>query len=477
MEEQQAWFAANRDQEAVRSRTLRLALDGFGNLDGAGRAVALDFLSRAPSDWMLTQAESVSALLGKAGPFTEELERFVRRLMAARDPRIETALLTLAGESPSHRAASFLSDYLSSMSIEDVIRLGSHDSHRVRVQVAHTLKAFEGDVRVPTSLLQLLEDSDSLVRGAALRSLAALKDERVLGLLDGVLKSEDSALRLRGIEALAAVTGEQGVPRLVEIYRAGDLKDRWAVIQALPRAGGSAAVGALAALCRETGATYPIEALSALLSMDEPEVSNALLTILERSPSTDLKGMAMEGLVQREGANSAETLRTYLGREDTPVLSRIALLSMARLGITESLSGLLKAMQKPEGDEAAERALADLTYFEASNPSPPLRAKEYEEWATTNAERTRDEWFLLASERAGVSLDVSVPWLSRPKLDIGQYRSLMELLQLGNRPLRQAADRILGADAALMLPPIGDDAADVEGRVEAYRLALREKKS
>jgi HEAT repeat protein len=472
MKEQEEWFSANRDPEAVRSRTLRLAVDGFADLDGTGRRAALELLGRSPQSWMTEHAPSVARALESMTVFTAEVDQLARRLISTDNEECLGAVLRLAGSSPSQRAALFLEDSLKVMPLDRLLPLRQHESHRVRSQVAHALKEHGSDSRVPEALLSLLEDSDPLVRGAALRSMAALKDPRVLGLLEGVLGSGDPVLRLRGIEALAAVTGEQGVPRLLDLYRAGDARERWAVIQALPRAGGSAAVKALASLTRETGATHSVDALAALLSMEDPEVTAALQSILERAPSTDLRGMAMEGLVSREGPAAIPMLLPYLSPESPPVLSRLALLSLARLGSTQSIPGLIQAMSKPDGDEAAERAFADLTFFESESPSPPLRAEESAEWLKVYSSRTRDEWFLLGAERSGVRMDAEFPWLRRGKLDSKQTRSAFELLQLGNRPLRQEADRILRAHTGLDLPPLGDNREEGKERVELYRLAL-----
>lgn len=474
--EQDRWFEQNREPAAIQVRILRLALEAFEFLADGEREFALERFADAPADWIRSSDQALAAHVKRGVPFTESLDRFLRHAGARNPgPHLADAILDAAGGSPSVRASTFLHDFLATWDLDRLEAAIGHPQPRVRAHAARALVRFAGDPAVGRRLLQLMQDPDGIVRDAALDSLSMARDDSVLGVIDGVLQGEDAAMRIRAIEALARIAGPQGVPRLMDVYRRGGARERWAVVKALPAAGGAAAVQALAALVRETNSEYPFEALSALIEMQEPEVSEALVAILDRSPQPELRGMAMDALTRREGLAALPHVEPWLRREDEPRLARIALLSLARLGVEKTLPLLIEAVSKPDGDDAAETAIGDLAFYQSEHPSPPLRAMDIQAWAERHGNLKRGDWFLLAAGQAGVSLDASIGWLGKPSLGAKDFRDMMELFQRGSRPLREQADRIIQADLGLDLGPPGDDPEEWERRIAIYRTALQKK--
>ena len=471
-QEQAEWFAANSNPESRQDRMRRLALEGWDKFRRSGRLAGLDILSQAPKSWLLSHQSQLVDVLKSDDTFSSETEQLASRLRGSGSAALEDAVLGVAANSPSLRAAEFLRSVIDPYPKDRLLFLLGDARERIRAQAARSLKRFGSEAGVADRLIQVLGDPDVMVREAALDTLAQLKDSRTLSVIEGVLTGDDPGLRVRGIEALARIGGEQSVGRLMQLYRSSDARGQWAVIQALPRAGGATAARSLGAIARETDSAHPYEALSALTRMDHEDVPAVLATVLEKAPSKNVRAVAMDNLVLVAGKDAAPTLKPYAAKTDDPFMSRLASLSLARLGQTDVLPALLELLEKPDGDMAAEAALGTLTFFQDDSPSPPIRAKEYRDWANRFGQLDRTDWFLMAADKAGVSLDNQVSWLEEPELDSSLKTRMLMLLELGNRPLREFADAQLRRALGVEWTPIAEDQEGVTERIREFKKLL-----
>ncbi|MAG54948.1 MAG: hypothetical protein CMJ83_01525 [Planctomycetes bacterium] len=474
---QRAFFDRATDERKRQERLLKLALDAWPGLLRVDRILAVSVLKKAPKDWVVANRGALVGLLRHEQRLTEEAADLIDLLSVTADQDVRTAVLDVVTASPSHRSEQVLRRFLDRQPLTGVVVLMRDDRARVRALAAESLRRFDGDREVVNILIQGLKDYEPRVQDACLKSLATMKDERIISMLEAVIASEEhKGLRGRAIEALGMVGRGQAVPRLMELFRTGDERGKWAVVRGLQKAGGRRAIVALTGIVRGSGdLELRKEALDALTSMGGTDVAERLQEVLDKTRDLDIRVMTIGSLAEVIGPRAIPFVRKLMTAEE-PEVSRIATLTLARLGATDAAAGLLKLMSRPEGDLAAEHAFQELSFHLSYDPSPPRRFKAYQTWHETYGTLTRLEWFLLEAQNASEGLDAQVDWLAATDLKDLQVEALIRIVERGNRATRIAADATLRRVSALPIDPVGQTGVEAEERADVYRRWLSGRK-
>lgn len=474
--EQRAFFDTETDAERRKERLLTLALSSWPTLTPTNRSLALSVLASASPDWIIRHRPRLVGLLRGENRLTEQAAGLVQLLASHADQDVRAAVIDVVTAAPSLDGDDVLRRFLARQPLPGVVPLMRDDRARVRAIAAETLARFDGEGEVVGILIQGLKDYEPRVQDACLKSLATMKDERILGMLNAVIDSDEhSQVRMRAIEALGTVGRSQVVPRLMELFRGGDRHVKWAVIRALSQAGGRRAINGLSSIVRNPGdVELKKEALDALAGLGGKDVGDELRKLLARSKELDIKVMAIGSLAKVMGVQAVPTLSPYIESQE-PAVKRMALLTLARLGSPAAAPGLLEMMSKPEGDMAAENAFQNLTFQVSHNPSPPRRYQTYKSWFETYGTRDRSEWFVLEARASLDEIDDQVDWMTATELADPHVRVLITLLEKGNRPIRVVADATLRRVSKLMIDPVGGTELEATERAEIYKRWLSKR--
>jgi len=462
LERERAFFAKTQDRTLRRRRILDLAIGAYGDLRRDARRLAVAVFCQADRNWVRLHGSELAALLKKESRLNREAVAIIGLLSGETDRGLRDVILGVVASAPTAVGRKVLADYIDQQPVNVVVRLMNDERARVRAAAFASARRFKDHGEMVNLLIAGLEDYDPDVRNACVQSLAAMKDDRILALLEAVLAGDDEALKIRAIPALAEVGGEQVVSRLMEIYRAGGGAEKRAVVRSLAKAGGRRAVVALAGIVRESGPMeLRREALDTLAGLGGTDVAARLEDILERTRDPKIKILVMGALPRVIDARAIPTLQRHLEDKDAGC-ARAAAIGLGRLGGRNALSHLHGLMGAIEGDAAAERAMELLTFHVESDPAPGGRHAGFGRWLKTFRELTRKEWFLLAAREAGLPLDSSEDWIAPDALEHSQRTTLISLMRTGNRPLRHHADKLLLRESGLQLRPLPSGASKTE---------------
>lgn len=434
-------FASDERSEVKTARIADLALERFSSVNAAIRRHAVSAFKAAPASWRDSRRDEFTRLLSSEKQVTNETLLVLEFLGRDLTPAQRDAALELLSSGTSRRAGEALSEFVQRLEKPVIVGLMTDARQKVRAAAAAALSQFKDDVEVANLLIVGLNDEESLVRAASLKSLSNFGDERTIALLESVLQSEDQTLKHRAIHALGVVGQEQAVPRLMEIYRSGDRRVQFTVVRALREASGRRGEVALTSIVRESGeAEIRREALDALIESSSPGASESLSEILTKTPEPEIQSLALGGLAKHQGLAAMPQILPFFEAKDES-LSRVAVLTAARLGAKEALEPMLKRLESAiAGDVSLERALESLTFHCPEHPSPPRRLESHKIWARNHASDDRASWLRTAALEREIPLDETLDWLGEKKLPTTALRTLVILLETGNRALRSYAD-------------------------------------
>lgn len=462
-----AWLADRRAELAAlapeeRDDAVRaLALAGYAGFTAEARDAAVALVARAPEAWLARNAEAVAGWLATESSCGARAEALFAALAPVPSPAARDAALSFAVRTPGPRTEEALGGFLARQPFAGCLAALKAKAGPVRAVGARALARFGGEPDAAPALIDGLRDPDARVRDACVRSLADMKDPRTPALIDAVLAGGDKSLRVRAIEALGAVGGDESVPRLVGLFREGDVHERGAALRALERAAGRRAQIALAAIARESAdVLLATEAVLALSRIGGDEAAERVASLLNAAgASRDVRLQCVGALAAMLGPRAAPALAAALQDQD-PAIRRVATLSLGRVGGREALEPLLRAMEAPAGDAAADDAFRRLTYFAGTPRTPRERFLEARAWADEHGAKPRSAWFRLALEAAGLEPSALDGALNGGALDAGGYGLLVRALRTPAGPLRTAADDVLRRTTGLVLAPLGADASE-----------------
>jgi HEAT repeat protein len=384
---------------------------------------------------------------------------------------VREQVLAYLGRAPAARANQVVRDFLSRQPKNNVIAALRSEAAVTRVAAAEALGRFKGDKDVVSILITAIGDFDPRVRDAAVSTLTMFEDERIPAMLEAAIGGQDKALRVRSIEALGPVQKGAAVPRLMEIFRGGDVHERFAVLRSLGKIPERRATIALGTVVREcTDLQMCGEALNLLAKSTEPGAAAEVAEIFLKSRVPDIRLQAVDALATLRGDAAVPELLPSLKADDAD-LRRVVMLTLARLGAREAVPPLLEAMNKPEGDPAAEAAFNRLTYFVSEHKAPAHRTLEYQKFVEDSGGLQRSDWFALALRSLKLEPGVLEGFDIDAPMDVRHYEALLRILGAGNWPLRLDVDARLLAETGLKLQPLPRSASpeDVQERVSVYR--------
>lgn len=448
----EAFFRGERRPVLRLAREADLALTAWSGLDAAGREIALVVLEATTPAWRGQHVAELAGFLRAEEDLNPVSTRLIALLHGQTAPLAVGAVLAHLDQATGVRREGVLDTWLADMPRSAVEQGLTARRGWIRARAHRALTRFVKDDADPVApFVAGLQDPDPDVRRACVEALTGFEGSRVLPVLEKLIDEGEIALRLRAIEAIAVVGGEAAVPRLRDLTRSDDRRDRWVAVRALGQAGGEAAMRALSAVVRENGPSeIRREAIESLLTIEDAGIGARLTELLERVKDSDIREDLVQALARREGMAALPTLQG-LFEDPSEDLARTAVLAAAALGDIGTRERLLVWTAEIEGDRAAERALEELTFFVATEESPPLRHRAHVSFGERFGTLSRGDWFQRAVREVDLLLDPSVAWLTVTELDAARARSLLEVLKKGTRPLQREADRILRRVSGLPL--------------------------
>jgi HEAT repeat protein len=468
---EQTEFFSSADGEARRVRLLDLALSGYQDFTREGRAAAVEILALSSPEFCARNAARLLEMLRAEPALNEESAALVALLSTVDTVPVREQVLAFLGRAPAARANDVVKDFLSRQPRNNVIAALRSEAPVTRVAAAEALARFKGDRDVASILIEAIGDFDPRVREAAVRTLATFDDDRIPAMLESAISGQDKALRVRAIEALGPVQKGEAVPRLMEVFRGGDVHERHAVLRALGQIQEKRATVALASIVRECpDVQIAGEALNVLAKSTDPGAPAEVAEIFRKARVPDLRLQAVDALATLRGQDAVPDLLPSLEAEDAD-LRRVVLLTLARLGAREALAPLARALDKPEGDPAAEAAFSRLTYFVSDHKAPAHRALDYQRFVDESGRLQRSEWFARALRELKLDPALTEGFEIDAPVDARQFDVLVRVVAEGNWAMRAEAEARLLAECALKLAPLARAATpeDVQQRSGVYR--------
>ena len=287
-----ARLATGEFEERSMPRWHRLATEA----DEAIRGRALDFLARkAPSP----PVELFVEQLPNAGYATQQvlIEALTRAAASGGPEFVEKLLpLTASGE-PATRSAVMkilLGLGQPKVVIRKYIDFAKGLAPFVRERVLDSLRAFGKDLIEP--VIELLNDPDEDIRGAAVAVASGFDDPRVVPATINLLRDSDWWIRIAAADALGKLQDPRAVEPLIAALADPDLK--WSAVEALGRIGDNRALNALGRMLADPLADVRIEVMQALKRFDHPQVSQALMRMASSDPERSVRARAIDILDQ-----------------------------------------------------------------------------------------------------------------------------------------------------------------------------------
>jgi putative heme-binding domain-containing protein len=221
-------------------------------------------------------------------------------------------------------------------------------------------REWTGTPAITAALHAALDDSDALVRRAAVENATLALDQ---GTVAKLLRLFDDPSAVADRPAIMAAVGAAQDPKASGLVAAvlrrhsGDAAVLSSAIGAARRRGGTAAKGALANLVANDIAQAPLAA--ALEAVGELKVSEAVPAVRARldHPAVEVR-MAAVGALGRIGGHEGERALIVALRDAHPEVRRLAASALGSLRATAAVPLLLEAYRCPETRSEALAALA-----------------------------------------------------------------------------------------------------------------------
>ena len=160
----------------------------------------------------------------------------------------------------------------------------------IRDRALESMKEFGDDLVEPT--IELLEDPDESVRGAAVLVASSFVDPRVVPATIPLLEDPDWWVRITAAESLGRIADPRAVEALSAVL--DDDETRWAAVEALGRIADPKALPALAKLLNDPATEVRIEVLLALRNFDHPKIVEVLVRVAAHDPDRVVRARALE---------------------------------------------------------------------------------------------------------------------------------------------------------------------------------------
>jgi HEAT repeat protein len=212
-------------------------------------------------------------------------------------------LYTDANDSPDVRgeAAIALGLLGDKSSIPVLIRGISDPADKIRIGSAHALSFFpEEDTK--EALSKLLERMDSIVRGAAVRTIVEA-GWRPVSTLIGLAESTDPVVANTGIELLTGTQDPRAVDVLIKYLDAPKGHDSKTVIRALGETKSKKAADALVQHAQDPARRKGHEAdiANALIALNDPRAEETIVAMLKKTESSYARGRLMDAYKKLTG--------------------------------------------------------------------------------------------------------------------------------------------------------------------------------
>ncbi|HKR64529.1 MAG TPA: HEAT repeat domain-containing protein, partial [Thermoanaerobaculia bacterium] len=268
------WQRLTKDPEdAVRERAIEF-------LATRAPAASLPLLAQQlPLVGYSTQQKIVEALMRVAAEKPSEVLQLTIPLLASGAASTRTAVLKILLALPDRAAV-----------VRQYIAFSKTLAGFVRDRTIDSLREFGKDLVEP--VIELLHDSDSDVRAAAVGLAAILEDARLAPALVALLRDEDWWVRVTAADTLGRLKDPRSVEPLVAALNDPDV--RWSAVDALGRIGDIRALPALGKLLADPQPAVRIEVMQTLMHFQHPQVINALTNIATRDPDRVVRSRAIE---------------------------------------------------------------------------------------------------------------------------------------------------------------------------------------
>ena len=219
----------------------------------------------------------------------------------------------------------------------------------IRRRAAEDLEIAEDPRAVGPLVEALRKEPFAEVRQEIVRTLGMRPDRETRRMLSDTLRSreEHPSVRATAAEALGTLREAQSVPLLIDIFRARTepVAVRGAALRAVRNIGDVRALEALLTTVRDEDPIVRLYAVRALAVYDDPHASNALLAVISKDPSADVRQAAILGSVKSHEPKVFEVLAGVLGRES----------ASTRRNVVDALKGIVG----PQPDRLLLAALDD----------------------------------------------------------------------------------------------------------------------
>jgi twitching motility protein PilT len=262
--------------------------------DSPVREKALEVLAtKAPASSVALFIEQ----LPHAGYSTQQLLiGAITRAAATSGPELVDQLLPLVASADAGTRTAVMKILLGMGAPADVIRryiqFAKTLAGFVRDRALESIRAFGDAVIEPA--IELLNDPDADVRGAALGVASSFDDLRIVPATINLLRDTDWWIRIAAADTLARLRDPRSIEPLVAALADADLK--WSAVEALGRIGDPRALPALGKLLGDPQPDVRIEVMQALKHFNHPNVVPALTKVATTDPNRAVRTRALDVL-------------------------------------------------------------------------------------------------------------------------------------------------------------------------------------
>ncbi|MBD1928143.1 HEAT repeat domain-containing protein [Trichocoleus sp. FACHB-90] len=188
----------------------------------------------------------------------------------------------------------------------------------VRREAAEALGALGeiGNEAAISTLLQVLQDSNAMVRASAAKALGKIGSEDAISALLIALQDSSAMVRASATEALGKVGSEDAISALLTALQDQDAMVRASATEALGKVGSEDAISALLTALQDQDAKVRVTATEALGKVGSEDAISALLTALQdQDPKVRVsaaEGLTRLGISERNIAESAAEINELL---------------------------------------------------------------------------------------------------------------------------------------------------------------------
>jgi HEAT repeat protein len=322
-----ALFARLADPNAMVVSSAMSAIQSLGGSDTAALALAA---AKDPSAHVRRWALRIIAYFG----FSQALEVVLERIDDP-DPRVRDSAL---------HALSFLEDRRAE---ESLLAASRSPDAGIRAAAMRAFSQGVGEPRVVAAILRGLEDLDPWVRYYACQSAGRLRVEPSIATLSRLLGDPAGQVRVGAVEALSHFDDPRALGALTRAVLSSEDDVKRAALIGIGIARANEALPQVIAAVRAADPATRLVALSALASLDDPQVINVLVEAAD-DPDESVHHAAIGALASRAAPDATRALIDLLaaGRNVPAVQQALA------VPAPERIAEILEALESADDDLA-----------------------------------------------------------------------------------------------------------------------------